>query len=96
MSVIYPVYFMGNICPHCGVVDKLKFIDNRGESVSHMAIYPITKIKCTECNTEYFPKWINNEEDPKKMTVTTTGNYAIDNMVDKISEYSLKNKRLIV
>jgi ribosomal protein L40E len=90
----FPIYFTKNICIHCGARGHLVYKDIRGIE-SKSPIYPITKIVCKKCGTEYFPKWINMNNDTDMIPVCTDRE-SIKDFEEVIEKYSLENKRKII
>ena len=92
MKIVYPIYFLNNTCVHCGSKGSLFFIDSRNTK-THQPVYPIEKIVCTNCKTEYFIKWIKSHND--EMIPVCCSKDDIKDFEDDIIMYTLKNKRVL-
>ena len=78
-----------SICPHCGT-HSVKAIDKYNREMD-LLIYPISKLHCSHCGTDFFPNWINGEGTEPILV-------AGDNELKKdfshvICEYSELNRR---
>lgn len=87
----YPIFFYNyHICIKCGSHNVVP-IDKFGRESKSM-IYPISKMRCKRCGTEYIVKWIT--KDGKRIPVCT-GDDELHNIEDNIVEYSKAQKRKI-
>ena len=58
----YPFYFDNyKICIHCAS-SNVKLIDKFDKPVKGDSIYPISKLRCMDCNTEYYIRWVKNDK----------------------------------
>ena len=89
--MIYPIVFNDNTCPHCGKEKSVKFVDKYGNVVKE-PIYPTTNLKCTSCDTEFFIKWVP-EEDSDEMRAIITSDNSKDIFEEAIIKYSNKHRR---
>ena len=93
--MIYPIAFIDRTCCACGCTDSLRFEQENGR-ISKNPIYSITKFVCVKCATEYFIKWIPEQEgDNSKLIPVATSDNAIEAFESNIIEYSQRYKRKI-
>ena len=86
-----PISFYNyKICVHCGS-DKVRAIDKYGRPMD-INIYPVSKLHCDKCGTDYVPRWIQ-DEDEKEMHLVA-GDYEFLHEVEQIiNEYSVSQRR---
>lgn len=87
----YPIYFYGNTCIHCGSNGSLTFVDRMGKE-TRRPIYPICKMICKECNTEYFVKWIKNFDET--LVPVCVSKDEITKFEKEIVQFAMQNKRI--
>ena len=86
----YPIYFYDyRICIHCGS-NKVVPINKYGK-VQKVMIYPITHMMCNECKTQYFIKWIENEEGD--IVPTCCGDNEKQKIIEEISSFAKNTRR---
>lgn len=90
MKLKYPIYFEGNTCIRCGCNGSLTFRDRMGQE-SRRPIYPICKMVCLNCNTEYFVRWIRNDND--KMIPICVGKDEVKQFEDGIVKFAMESRR---
>lgn len=92
--MIYPISFIENICVHCGKKNTLRFVD-KYNNLSKDPIYPSIKIKCIDCDTGYFIRWIPDENDKDKMISITCSDNVKEVFEKDIIKYSEDHRRKI-
>lgn len=86
---ILPVTFLDyKRCPHC-LQSKIILLDNKNRIMDE-PIYSIEKLKCKNCGSEYFPRWILNEDGN---LILVAGDYCqIKELSKQIIQYNLDTK----
>lgn len=92
-EISYPVVFLSNICPHCGN-PSLLFTNSKNETTKNL-IYSVNNIKCSNCKTDFFIKWITDPENEKKMKPVPIAFNIIDKFEnDILGYYNLIRRKL--
>lgn len=85
-----PFYFEDyKICIHCAS-HNVKLID-KFDRVTRNSIYPLSKLRCADCGTEYYIKWIENEAGD--LIPVCCDDHDIDIVVNNIIEISNSQRR---
>lgn len=94
MSKVYPIAFTNRECTKCGAKNSLRYID-KYDHIMKDEIYPISKMYCTSCNTDFYIRWIKPNESEEKMIPIICS----DNLKDKVElemiEFAKSKRRKI-
>lgn len=89
----YPFTFEDyRICIHCGS-HNVEAIDKFDKPTKNF-IYPLSKMKCPDCNTEYYIKWITNREG--NLVPTCCGESDVEEISKSIIDFSQQSRRKLV
>ena len=77
------------ICVKCG--KKTVELYDRFNRPTHIKIYPVTKMICSNCGAEYNIRWIDDQNNNK--IPICTDKYSITQFENTIIEYAKENRR---
>ena len=77
------------ICVKCG--NKTVELYDRFNRPTHIKIYPVTRMVCSNCGTVYNIRWIDDQNNNK--IPVCTDKYSIIQFENNIIEYAKENRR---
>lgn len=89
--MISPLKFKNRTCPICGVEQSVYPIDKLGRLTRNLDIFPLSKMKCSNCRAEFFIEWdFNNMDKPIPIPVSKElhFNYFIKSVEEFSKDYS--------
>ena len=88
-QVIYPINYVDGTCPNCGR-KSIQYL-NKYDKKSNPDIYPVDRMYCNRCNTEFLIRWIKDDND--NFIAAPTSANKISDFENEVAEYSIDNKR---
>ncbi len=73
----YPIYYFGNKCVACDKENTLVKINKFGRTEKSNDLYPIYKIRCTNCGREFFIQW-SGDDNKLDHPIAVSRNYIDD------------------
>ena len=65
----YPIYFLDNTCLECGAKAVVPINRFDKPERSQPPLYPIYKMRCQKCGTEYGIRWVPKENGGTELDV---------------------------
>lgn len=87
-----PLKFKSRTCPVCGVDNSIYPIDKLGRLTRNLDIFPLSKLKCSNCRTEFFIEWDLSDKD-KPYPIAVSKETHIKQFVNYASKYTKNHSR---